>query len=96
MAKLLYFVLIYFCIHTAVYSQGIDSLLLRANQLEQEPIDSNLSKVYYDLGRMTYISDKDTSLYFLNKSKEIAQGVNFAPGIQKSAYLLSTYFFFVR
>jgi tetratricopeptide (TPR) repeat protein len=90
MANLLYFVLIYFCIHTAVYSQGIDSLLLRANQLEQEPIDSNLSKVYYDLGRMTYISDKDTSLYFLNKSKEIAQGVNFAPGIQKSAYLLST------
>ena len=71
------------------FSQDLDSLILRAEQLQQEPLDSNLSKVYYKLAAKTFGSNKDTCVHFLNKSLAAAQKVDFAAGVQRSAYLLS-------
>jgi len=89
MTKLALLVVFFCCCSYFTIAQDLDSLILRSEQLQQEPLDSNLSKVYYKLAAKTFGSNKDTCVHFLYKSLEAAQKINFAAGVQRSAYLLA-------
>lgn len=71
------------------YSTNLDSLRNSLFELENLPIDTNLSNASYNVAASHFRANKDSSIIYLEKSLDVAQKVDFPRGVQRSSYLLA-------
>ncbi len=67
----------------------LDDLRKELSVLSDRAVDSNLYKTYYDFVRYYLKRDRDSTIFYLERSLDIAQQAEYDTGIQKSAFNLA-------